>query len=94
MDNAMKGDSDSSGEQSFHPLFSSPDADVVLASKDQTQFRVHSYTLKTTSGCFRGMFSLPTSSQASTGFEVIRLEEDSDTLERLLRMICGLPVSP
>lgn len=45
---------------SFHPDFSLPDANVVIAAKDaKMHFRVHSYTLKTTSGFFRTMYSLP-----------------------------------
>lgn len=44
----------------FHPLFSSPEGDVVLSARGgQTYFRVHSYTLKTTSGFFRAMYNLP-----------------------------------
>jgi len=44
----------------FHPLFASPEGDVVLSARGgQTYFRVHSYTLKTTSGFFRAMYNLP-----------------------------------
>jgi len=44
----------------FHSEFSSPEANVVLAAKDaKVYFRVHSHTLKTTSGFFRTMYSLP-----------------------------------
>lgn len=46
-------------EDRFHGLFSSPEADVILAAKDSVLFRVHSQTLKTTSGFFRTMYSLP-----------------------------------
>ncbi|KAL0956190.1 hypothetical protein HGRIS_002349 [Hohenbuehelia grisea] len=78
-----------------HPDFASPDADVVLQAKDArgTMFRVHSYTLKTTSGWFRTMFSLPQSSSSLTS-EPIYMDEDSDTLEWILRMACGLPLNP
>ena len=76
----------------FHPLFASLDADVILGAKDETIFfRVHSYTLKTTSGWFRQMFTLPQKTPP-TRKDVINLDEDADTLEALLRMICGLPV--
>jgi hypothetical protein len=45
---------------SFHPEFSLPDANLVIAAKDaKMYFRVHSYTLKTTSGFFRTMYTLP-----------------------------------
>ncbi|KAI0329183.1 hypothetical protein GY45DRAFT_1435582 [Cubamyces sp. BRFM 1775] len=77
-----------------HPLFSSEDGDVVLGSKDRVLFRVHSYTLKTTSGWFRAMYSLPQRSATVTDVppETIFVDEDSATLEGLLRMVCGLPV--
>lgn len=48
------------GGEPYHPDFSSPDGDVILASKDcKVMFRTHTYILKTTSGFFRSMFSLP-----------------------------------
>jgi hypothetical protein len=76
----------------LHPLFSSSDGDVILGSKGgATLFRVHSYTLKTTSGWFRAMFSLPQKA-GPTLTDVIYLDEDAGTLEALLRMICGQPV--
>lgn len=44
----------------LHPAFSSPEGDVILSARGgQTFFRVHSYTLKTTSGFFKEMYSLP-----------------------------------
>ncbi|KAG0704732.1 hypothetical protein DFH29DRAFT_910688 [Suillus ampliporus] len=46
-------------EDAFHTFFSSPDADVILGANDHTLFRVHSWTLKTTSGWFRSLFSMP-----------------------------------
>ncbi|THH28623.1 hypothetical protein EUX98_g5567 [Antrodiella citrinella] len=54
-------------ETVYHPLFSSLDGDTVLGSKDGVLFRVHSFTLRTTSGWFRDMFSLPQGASASTG---------------------------
>ncbi|KIJ67481.1 hypothetical protein HYDPIDRAFT_108258 [Hydnomerulius pinastri MD-312] len=98
-------------EPTTHPAFDSPDADVVLVSKDLTRFRVHSFTLKTTSGWFRSLFSLPRPSPSNpdatststpkptlvpstSNPETIHLDEDSSTLELLLRMISGLPIQP
>lgn len=44
----------------FHPDFSSPDATIVLAAKESKMyFRIHHFTLKSTSGFFREMYSLP-----------------------------------
>lgn len=77
----------------YHPLFSSPDADIVLGSKDGTLFRVHSFTLKSTSGWFRTMFTLPQRSDSPASSDVvIYADEDATTLEGLLRMISGLPI--
>ena len=45
--------------QSYHPRFASPEADIILRSTEDTLFRVHSYTLRTTSGLFQTIFSLP-----------------------------------
>ncbi|KAF9233503.1 hypothetical protein BU15DRAFT_53772 [Melanogaster broomeanus] len=98
-------------EPTTHPAFDSPDADVALVSKDLVRFRVHSFTLKTTSGWFRSLFSLPrpsppntdsdspsdrkpTLSPTTSSPETIHLDEDSSTLELLLRMISGLPIQP
>ncbi|OBZ68161.1 Palmitoyl-protein thioesterase 1 [Grifola frondosa] len=89
---SMQADSDdSSPTATYHPLFSSSDGDVILGSKDGTLFRVHTFTLKMTSGWFRTMFSLPQKSSASTP-DVIYVDEDAATLEDLLRMICGLTI--
>ncbi|KAF7315279.1 BTB domain-containing protein [Mycena indigotica] len=75
----------------FHEDFNSPDGDIVLAARDSTLFfRVHSFVLKTTSSWFRAMLSLP---QQQKAIDVIYMDEDHVTLELLLRMICGLPVS-
>lgn len=74
-----------------HPLFT--EGDVTLASKDGFLFRVHSHTLRTTSGFFRSMFSLPQDVSEPALFSktgTLYLEEDKDTLDGLLRMMCGL----
>ncbi|KZT06897.1 uncharacterized protein LAESUDRAFT_141611 [Laetiporus sulphureus 93-53] len=71
-----------------HPSFCSADSDVVLCSKDNVLFRVHSLTLKTTSGWFNTMFSLP---RESDGFsDVLHLDEDADVLTGLLKMVSGM----
>ncbi len=75
----------------YHPLFSSPGADVVLGARDGVLFRVHSFTLRTTSGWFRAMFSLPQKSESEQPV-VIYVDEDSAVLEALLRCVCGLTI--
>jgi hypothetical protein len=82
------------------------EADVVLGSRDGVLFRVPSTTLKMTSAWFRTMFTLPQGSPPTSSrsrdikprdtdadTETISLDEDSHTLEPLLRMICGLEIS-
>ncbi|KAH9945683.1 hypothetical protein B0H21DRAFT_425073 [Amylocystis lapponica] len=76
----------------YHPLFSSTDGDVVLGSKDGILFRLHSFTLKMTSGWFRTMFSLPQRSEPLASPEALNVDEDSATLEGVLRMVCGLSI--
>ncbi|KAI0344698.1 hypothetical protein BDW22DRAFT_1406279 [Trametopsis cervina] len=78
----------------FHPSFDSTEADVVLGSKDGVLFRVHSYTLKTTSAWFSSMFSLPQQQPpAEPASQVtVYLDEDSVVLEALLRCVCGLAI--
>ncbi|KAI0757067.1 hypothetical protein C8Q80DRAFT_1245400 [Daedaleopsis nitida] len=73
----------------YHPLFSSPDADLVLCSKDNTLFRVSSETLSRTSVWFRTMLSLPQSSSSSTS-ETIAVDEDADVLSGLLSIVSGM----
>ncbi|KAJ6497830.1 hypothetical protein C8R45DRAFT_984396 [Mycena sanguinolenta] len=80
-------------QQVFHPLFSSPDGDIVLAAKGGNMwFRMHTFVLKTASSWFRAMLSLPQGQSPSGDVNVIFMEEDEDTLELLLRMISGLPL--
>ncbi|KZT67182.1 hypothetical protein DAEQUDRAFT_767411 [Daedalea quercina L-15889] len=87
----------------FHPLFSAfSDADIILGSRERVLFRVNIATLKRTSAWFRAMFSLPPAGKAATATtttttppgsaETLFLDEDTQTLEGLLRMACGLPV--
>ncbi|KAF7975064.1 hypothetical protein HWV62_16132 [Athelia sp. TMB] len=76
----------------YHPLFSSPDGDVILGAKGgNLLFRTHSFTLKTASGWFRTMFSLPQNCAPVTS-DIIYMDEESSVLEAILRMVCGLPV--
>ncbi|KAI6044651.1 hypothetical protein EDC04DRAFT_2641449 [Pisolithus marmoratus] len=102
--------SPSKWETSVHPAFDSPEADIILVSRDLTCFRVHSFTLKTTSGWFRSLFTLPrpvsscpgdsgtpgkaTPAPTASTPETIHLDEDAETLEIILRMISGLPITP
>ncbi|KAF9524560.1 hypothetical protein CPB83DRAFT_606492 [Crepidotus variabilis] len=85
-----------------HPIFSFPDANVVLRSLEGTLYRMHSFTLRTTSGFFDTMFSLPqpkTSAPARTtqqdsdrGDDVLDVYESDFPMERLLSLMSGLPI--
>ncbi|KAJ7022663.1 hypothetical protein C8F04DRAFT_1012256 [Mycena alexandri] len=75
----------------YHPSFSDENADVVLQSVEGTSYRVHSLILKTTSGFFRTMLSLPQPPDAKVPHEIPVGEKDS-VMERVLRMMCGLEI--
>jgi len=91
---AMQTEADIHNPALFHPLFSLPEGDVILGAKDgDVLFRTHSFVLKTTSGWFRTMFSLPQKCEPATP-DVIYMDEDAHTLESLLRMASGMPILP
>ncbi|TFK44501.1 hypothetical protein BDQ12DRAFT_21473 [Crucibulum laeve] len=78
----------------LHPDFTEENADVVLAANGGNRlFRVHSIHLKKVSGFFRAMYTLPQSS-APTKIQTVYLDEDAETLDRLLCMVSGLPLPP
>lgn len=86
----------------YHPHFASPDADIALRSLEGTLYRVHSYILRTTSGLFDTMFHLPQPRRCISAAEKrpknepetveIPVFEPDFVLERLLALLCGLPV--
>ena len=75
--------------QSFDPLFASSDANFVLRSSDGKQFRIHAFTLRTASGFFRTMLSLPQGSEVN---DSITLDEPSNVVGPLLKMISGMEI--
>ncbi|GJE86051.1 BTB/POZ domain-containing protein [Phanerochaete sordida] len=81
-----------------HPLFDSPDADIILCSSDAITFRVHSNVLASTSGFFRTLLSLPqcppsykrsSSPTLALSPEVVHITESGRVLEGLLSMCTG-----
>ncbi|KAH9857840.1 hypothetical protein C2E23DRAFT_899436 [Lenzites betulinus] len=83
-------DKDPVDGSSVHPAFSSPNADLVLRSKDDTLFRISSDTLSRASAWFRSMLSLPQAAASpSPGAEPIQVDE-SAVLAALLSMISGI----
>lgn len=76
----------------FHPRFAAPNADIVLRSSEGTLYRIHSHTLRTSSGLFRSMLSLPQPETDLIDTGYIPIHEPDAVLERLLRLLCGLPI--
>ena len=79
--------------------FDDPDADVILRSSDNVDFRVFRSFLSYASPFFKGMFVLPqvpypgdNSDETRDGVPVIRVAEECDTLQRLLFLCYPLDV--
>jgi hypothetical protein len=73
--------------------FTEKDANIILQSSDGIFYRMSSFTLRTTSGFFRGMMTLPQSDGISPPDSgAITLDENSAILGRLLRMISGFEI--
>ncbi|KAJ7688163.1 hypothetical protein B0H17DRAFT_984352 [Mycena rosella] len=77
--------------ENVHPCFADNSVDVVLQSTEGTLYRVHSFTLRNTSGFFRTMLSLPQPPDAKVPQEIPVGEKDA-VMERVLRMMCGLEI--
>ncbi|KAJ6471833.1 hypothetical protein C8R47DRAFT_1147237 [Mycena vitilis] len=73
----------------YHPDFSAREDEIVLQSSEGTLYRVHEYTLRTTSGLFKSMLSLPPPPGGHSP-EPIAIHEPDAVVEPLLRLICGL----
>jgi hypothetical protein len=78
----------------YDPAFAENDANIVLQSSDGTMYRIPSFTLRTTSGFFRDMMTLPQGDDASPDRDVdrITLGEKSKVLGTLFRMISGFEI--
>ena len=100
----LKTSVDPSCKSSYHPLFSYPDGDVVLRSIEGTLYRLHSYTLRRSSGLFDTMFSLPqpktcrlshnhhysTSGDARLYPDILDVYEADFPMEEVLKLIYGI----
>jgi len=75
----------------YDPAFAETDANIVLHSSDGTKYRIPSFTLRTTSGFFRDMMTLPQCNDPSLNRDddYIILGETSKVLGTLFRMISG-----
>lgn len=69
------------------------DADVILQSSDNTNFRVHKAILSESSLFFSNMFSLaqPADDEIVDGFPVVRLPENAEVLHSLVTMLYPIP---
>jgi len=104
---APKNSMETSCKSFYHPLFSYPDGDVTLRSTEGTLYRLHSYTLRTSSGLFHTIFSLPqpktchpslnyhnlTPSDTKLYPDILDVYEADFPLERILKLIYGIPIS-
>ena len=68
--------------EGYHPRYSSPDASLVIASREGVKFRVHPLMLGMGSEVFSNMLT-----QASDTGEVVALHERTHTLKSLLDFI-------
>ncbi|KIM91278.1 hypothetical protein PILCRDRAFT_810530 [Piloderma croceum F 1598] len=83
---------DPATRRTYDVAFTEKDANIVLQSSDGIFFRMSSFTLRTTSGFFRAMMTLPPLGDISSAVhrdDEITLEEESVVVGRLLRMISG-----
>lgn len=81
----------SAGEAIDHTLFHEPDADCILISNDGVRFNTYAFLLRQASPVFRDMFSLARTSQS---YEPVYIDDGSDTIEAILRMISAMPIMP
>lgn len=69
------------------PLYDDPDADVVLRSCDNVDFRLDKRTLRRQSTVFRDMFTLPDEPSQGHEPQIVAVTESAATLEDLLPFI-------
>lgn len=70
---------------------SHPDGDIILRSLQGTLFRLHSYTLRTTSGLFRTIFTLPQPCSPPPTPIIIPIYEPTSLLTQFLPLLTGRP---
>ena len=92
---------ESTSENSDPPLvplcLDIPDADIILRSSDQVNFRVHKSLLALSSSFFKAMLSLPQppDREVVDGLPVVSLSEDSGLLKSLVSLLYPIfPVKP
>jgi hypothetical protein len=84
---------DPTTSRNYDAAFTEEDANIVLRSSDDIYYRIPSFTLRTTSGFFRGMMTLPPPDGKSHDHDdPITLDEKSEVVGMLLRMISGFEI--
>ena len=78
--------------RTFNEHFNDPQNDIVLRSKENIHFRVHSIVLRNTSSFFHAMFTLPQSSSSPTREHSLHMDEEEWVMEASLRICCGMPI--
>ncbi|KAI0339872.1 hypothetical protein BDW22DRAFT_550945 [Trametopsis cervina] len=67
------------------PLFNDNDADVIIRTSDNVDFRVHKLILKRASSVFDDMFNVPTTVHAEE-IQTVVVTEDGSTLTKLFQL--------
>jgi len=95
LDTSSGMDTEPLSSRNYDPAFAEQDANIVLQSSDGVFYRIPSFTLRTTSGFFREMMTLPQPDSPSPDHDEnpITLDETSEALGKLLRMISGFEIS-
>ncbi|KAF8583902.1 hypothetical protein K439DRAFT_1411660 [Ramaria rubella] len=74
----------------YHPDFSPPDGDITIISREGLRFRIHRLFLIHGSRVFKDMVSFPPTPDYDPSNSVVRnIDEDSETIAHLLKMISG-----
>lgn len=69
----------------FGPPFNDEDADLIIRSSDEVEFRVFKFLLGRASPVFQGMFSLPSDDTVGT-VPTVDVSENVDVVAQLLRL--------
>ena len=72
-----------------------PDANFIIQSSDNVNFRVHKSVLALASPFFKDLLSLPQPSDSETidGLPVVQLSENSELLNSLVTMLYPVPMA-
>jgi hypothetical protein len=80
-------------DPSFVPCLNVPEANIILRSSDQANFRVHKSVLAMSSPFFENLLSLPqpSDSEIVDGLPVVQLFEDAELLNSLVSLLYPIP---